>query len=309
MRFAVIGVGGVGGYFGARLVQHGHEVIFVARGDNLRALQSSGLSVQSPEGDCHLDKIIATDTPDDMEPVDVVLVAVKGWQLQDTIPLIKPLLREDTAVVPLLNGVEAAGILSQSLEEHHVLGGLCGIIAHLDGPGRIKHIGIKPFIKIGELNNQISPRLTSLSAALEEAGVVVEIPADITRAQWLKFIFIASLSGVGAVTRSTGGVVRTVEQTREMLKQAISEAVAVGCSVGVALRSSDIENTLKAIDNIPADGTTSMQRDIEAGKPSELESQTGALVRLGFRGKVSTPVNSMIYAALLPQEIRARGDK
>lgn len=302
MKIAIVGVGGVGGYFGGRLAQAGHDVTLIARGKHLEAITENGLTVETPDGNFNVSTITATENPAEVGVVDAVIVAVKGWQLPDVVDKIRPLMGENTLVLPLLNGVNATEVLSAALKTDRVLNGLCGIIAKIDRPGCIKHIGIDPFIKFGSTDGVVSVHMEDLKEALVSTSATIDIPQDIYRAVWLKYIFIAPLSGVTAVTRSTIGQVRSIRQTREMLHDAIAEAVAVGISAGIDLNVQDINNTIKAVDRSPVDGTTSMQRDIESASHSELESQTGTIVSLGRDHKVPTPVNEFIYAALLPQE-------
>jgi len=232
--------------------------------------------------------------------------AVKGWQIQDAIEKIKPLMGKHTQVLPLLNGVEASSELSELLNSQNVLNGLCGIIAKIAAPGRIQHIAIDPYIKLGETGNTTSKQTLGLKSALEDTGINVEIPDDIQRDVWLKYIFIAPLSGVTAVTRATPGLIRSIPETRAMLHSAIAESIEVGKALGVALNEADLQNTIDLIDSIPADGSTSMQRDVEAGYPSELETQTGAIVNLAKQFNLPVPVNEFIYSALIPQEKSAR---
>jgi 2-dehydropantoate 2-reductase len=309
MRIAVVGAGGVGGYFGARLAQGGEDVAFVARGAHLEAMRANGLQIESPKGNFLLSPLEASDDTADIGAVDAVLVAVKTWQLAEVIESIRPLLGPETAVVPLLNGVEAPAVLAEGLGAKHVLVGLCGILAYIDGPGRIKHAGIDPSVRFGEIDNSVSDRVARLREAFERApGADVSVPADIQVALWQKFLFIAPASGVGAVTRATFSAMRETPETRDLIERAMGEAIAVGRAQGVALDDESLQRALEIVDTVPADGTTSMQRDIQNGRPSELEAQTGAIVRLGARDGVATPVNDVLYRCLLPQERRARGE-
>jgi 2-dehydropantoate 2-reductase len=299
----------VGGYFGARLAQGGQDIVFVARGPHLVAMQSDGLYVESPAGDCHLSPVQACDDTSGIGAVDAVLVAVKAWQLRDSLASIRPLLGPETVVVPLLNGVEAPDALAGALGGERVLAGLCGIIAYIDGPGRIRHVGIDPFVRFGEFDNSVTPRVAQLRDAFERSpGVSVDVPADIQVALWQKFLNIAPVSGVGAVTRATLGGMRAIPETRELIERAIGEALLVGRARGVGLGDECLQAALNVLDTVPADGTTSMQRDIADGRPSELEAQTGAIVRLGAERGVATPVNDVLYRCLLPLERRARGE-
>lgn len=308
MRVAIFGAGAVGGYFGARLAQAGEEVVFIARGEHLRAMRRDGLHVESILGDFRIDPVEATDDPASVGPVDVVLVGVKAWQVPEAAETMRPMVGPETFVVPLQNGVEAPEQLAAILGKEHVLGGLCRIISARVAPGRIRHVGMEPYVAFGELDNRISPRTERLRAAFERAGVRAEIPPDIRVAMWEKFLFICTLSGVGAVTRAPVGVLRTIPETRRMLEQAVAEAFAVGRELGVALPDDAVERTMALIDGLPPGGTASMQRDIIAGRPSELEAQNGTVVRLGREVGVPTPPHEFIYHSLLPLERRARGE-
>ncbi len=306
MRIAVFGAGGVGGYFGGRLAQSGQEVVFIARGDHLRALQTQGLRVDSIAGDFYLPKVEATEHPAQAGVVDVILVAVKAWQVPEAALAMRPMVGADTAVVPLENGVEAPDQLRQVLGDRPVLGGLCQISAYIHAPGHIRHVGVEPYIAFGELDGQRSPRAMHLLEAFQKAGVKAEVPKDIVAAIWRKFTFIAAISGVGAVTRAPVGVVRSVPETRAMLIRAIEEVVAVARARQVNLQQDIAEKTLAFIDQLAPGVLASMQRDIMEGKPSELEAQNGAVVRMGIECGVPTPTHAFIYASLLPQERKAR---
>nr|WP_246351341.1 2-dehydropantoate 2-reductase [Deinobacterium chartae] len=303
----VFGSGGVGGYFGARLAQAGHRVGFVARGAHLAALRAQGLRVLSPLGELHLERVEASDDPTELPEPELVLVAVKTWQVPEAAAALRGVVREGTAVLPLQNGVEAPEQLMQVLGPDAVLGGLCRIIAYLEAPGVIRHLGVEPSVTFGELDDRRSERVATLEALWTSAGVTCEVPASIVTAMWEKFLLIASWSGVGAVTRAPIGVLRALPETRALLVDCMREVMAVAQARGVALGADTVERTLAFGDAAPPDGTSSMQRDIMEGRPSELEAQTGAVVRLGALAGVPTPVNRVIYAALRPLEARARG--
>lgn len=310
MRIAVFGSGGVGGYFGGRLAQAGEEVYFIARGDHLQAMQDKGLRVDSIEGDFVIQAAQSLADPHEVGPVEVVLVAVKAWQVPEAAEAIKPLLGPQTVVVPLQNGVEAPTQLAAVLGPEAVVAGLCGLVSFVAEPGLIKHTGISPFIKFGELDNRRSERIEQLYQTFKQAkGLTVEIPADIQVAMWQKFLLIVAWSGVGSITRAPLGILRTMPETRHMLKRVMQEVVTVAQAHQVNLPADILEQTMSFFDKAPPTNTTSMQRDILAGRPSELDSQMGAIVRLGRAGKVPTPLNNFIYHALLPLERQARGIK
>lgn len=306
MRIAVVGVGGVGGYFGGRLAMAGEEVALIARGEHLSAIRAHGLRVESIGGDFTAHPAVATDDSSSVGPVDAVLVAVKTWQVTEAAATMRPLLGPGTAVVPLLNGVDAPEQLAAALGSEHVLGGLCRISAQIAGPGLIRHTAIPPSVAFGELDNRASPRAAALLAAFKGAGVKAAIADDIRRAMWEKFLLITTW-GIGALTRAPVGVWRSLPETRALAEAAMREVIAVAAAHGVTLAEALVAQNLAIFDGLPPDGASSMQRDIMVGRPSELEAQNGAVVRLGRAAGVPTPAHSFIYAALLPQEQIARG--
>ncbi|MCZ6917025.1 MAG: 2-dehydropantoate 2-reductase [Gemmatimonadetes bacterium] len=307
MRVVVVGAGAVGGYFGGRLAEAGEDVVFFARGEHLDALRRTGLRVESPKGDLVLSKVQATDDVADVEAADLVLVCVKAWQVPDVATTIQPFVGPNTAVLPLQNGVEAADHLAVVLGRDRVLVGLCKILCMIVGPGHIRHMGVHPRVLLGEVDNRSSDRVRAIMGAFERARVAVENPPDVGVALWEKFLLIASLGGVGAVTRSSTGVIRSVPESRALLQEAMQEIAAVATARGHALPGDGVSRALKFIDAMPEGATASMQRDIMEGRPSELESQNGAVVRLGSAAGVDTPVHRFIHGALLPMEMAARG--
>jgi 2-dehydropantoate 2-reductase len=308
MRIGIFGSGGVGGYFGGRLAQAGEEVVFIARGDHLQALQATGLRIESFKGDLHLPSVRATSDPAQAGTVDMVLVAVKSWHLAGAIQAMRPMIGEHTGVLSLGNGVEAPGLLVETYGTQHAMVGLCRISSFLVEPGHIKHVGIDPIVAIGELDNRRSARVEALRATFERAGVSISIPEDILAAMWEKFIFIAAMSGVGSITRSPAGVFRSLPGARRILEGVVAEIVQVGQRRGVNLPLDVAAKTLAIADSLPHETHASMVRDILAGKPSELEAQNGAVVRMGAEAGVATPFNQFIYDCLLPQELKARGE-
>jgi 2-dehydropantoate 2-reductase len=309
MRFGVFAAGAVGGYFGGRLAEAGEDVVFVARGENLRAMRDRGLRVDSVAGDFTIHPVQASDDPAEIGPVDCVLVAVKTWQLADAADAMRPMVGPETLVVPLLNGVEAPETLADALGKEHVLGGLCRLFASLVGPGHVKHTGFEPSVHFGELDGGRSDRVQRVLEAFGRAnGITAAVPDDIGVALWEKFMFVEPTGAVGAVTRAPIGVFRSIPETRALLETAVREVreVALGRSVTVAEEA--VDRAMAFVDGLMASGTASMQRDIMEGRPSELEGQTGSVVRLGREARVSVPVHDMLFAALLPQERLARGD-
>jgi len=307
MRFAIFGTGGVGGYFGGRLAQAGEDVTFLARGAHLKAIQKNGLKVESIQGDFVIRPAKAIEDPHQAGIMEVILVAVKNWDIPAAAEAMGPMVGRETMVIPLENGVEAPDQLGRVLGREHVLGGLCRISALLGPPGVIRHIGINPSLVFGELDGSLSSRAEALRAVFARIPfVLVEMAKDIRLKIWEKFLFIASISGVGAVTRQPAGVYRAVADTRAILQASLEETAAVARAQGVALTEDAVLSTLKFIDNLPAETTASMQRDIAEGRPSELESQNGAVVRMGRAFGIPTPAHNFIYSSLLPGELIAR---
>ena len=307
MRIAVVGSGAVGGYFGGRLAEAGEEVVFLARGAQLEALRQRGLRVSSSQGDFTIHPAQVVEDPREAGLVDAVLLGVKAWQVPDVAATLAPMLRPASFVVPLQNGVEATRQLIEALGKGPVLGGLCRVLASVIEPGHIEQHGVHPYIGFGELDGTRTPRAERLRAAFAQArGVTAEIQDDIVAALWAKFLFISAFGGVGAITRSTAGVIRARPETRRLLVQALEEARQVALGHRVRLPEDVVARSMELIDQLPEQGTASMQRDIAAGRPSELESQSGAVVRLGREVGVAVPVHTLIYESLLPLERRAR---
>jgi len=307
MRVVVFGTGGAGGYFGAQLTRAGADVIFIARGDHLSAIRKHGLCIESPAGEAAFRPTLATDDPAQVDKADVVLVGVKAWQVTQAAEAIRPMIGPETFVVPLQNGVEAPSQLAAALGSEHVLGGLCGTFSWVTAPGRIRSVGAGNYIKFAELDNRPSDRAEQLRRVFERAGVNAEIPSDIHKALWQKFLLVTSFGGVGAVTRAPIGIIRTIPETRRLLEQCMQEVLAVARARQVALADTVVADTMTVVDSLAARGTTSLQRDIMDGKPSELEFWNGAVVRLARDVEVATPLHEFIYQCLLPQEMQARG--
>jgi 2-dehydropantoate 2-reductase len=309
MRIAIFGSGGVGGYYGARLAQAGHEVAFVARGRHLAAMQQGGLHIVSPKGDVHLERVEASADPADIGPVELVLVATKTYQIAQAAEQMVPLLGDDTQVLSLLNGVEAPAQLAASLPRGRVLAGLTRIFSHIDGPGRIRHLGFDPYIGFGPASGAPADAAAErVLEAIRSAGVASDIAADIEVALWRKFQLVICPGGVGAVTRAPIGVVRSQPESRALLRAAVEEVQAVAVARGIAMPPSVNDEAMATIDTMPAQGIASMHRDLVEGRPSELDAWNGAVVRLGAEVGAATPVHGFIAGSLVLWERRARGE-
>ncbi|MEU8221998.1 2-dehydropantoate 2-reductase [Kribbella sp. NPDC048915] len=293
MRIGIVGAGGVGGYFGARLAAAGQDVAFVARGKHLEAITADGLVVHSPAGDLQL-PVQATSDPAVIGVVDYVLICVKTWQLPEAIESIRPLVGPDTAIVTVQNGVEAPEQVAAVYGRGAVLPGAAEVIAYVEGPGVIRHLG-NGKLNFGEWDNQVTSRVERLRDAIVASGLQVRVPDDIWAALWTKFLSVVPGGGLGTATGAPYGVLRAHPPTRRLLTSAIAEIRDVALARGITLPEDVVPSTLAWIDQLPADGTTSLQRDLIAGRPSELDAWTGAVVRLGADAGVPTPVNTFLY--------------
>jgi 2-dehydropantoate 2-reductase len=305
MKIAVIGAGAVGGYFGGRLAASGNDLVFLVRGKTFEALRSGPLRVKSINGDFEV-KVRATGDPAEIKGPDAVLVAVKAWQIPEAAEAIRKMQAENSVVIPLQNGMEAPLQLAAVLGTDRVAGGLCRIVAQAIGPGEIHHRAAKPSIEFGELEPLRNPeRLEQLRDAFVRSDVRCQISRDIALAMWEKFLFII-WGALGAVTRLSIGPIRSSPELRARLVAALEEVAQIARAHGKDLNAETISKTLAMLDAQPAETTSSMQRDIMAGRPSELEAQTGAVVRFGKKTGIPTPIHDSFYAALSPLERKAR---
>lgn len=305
MKIAIIGAGGVGAYFGGKLAQNGNEVIFVARGEHLKAIQTKGLKIKSVLGDFIINPAQATDKINEIGIVDLVILGVKAWQVKDVAKELKPIINDNTVVIPLQNGVLAAEELSAEINQKNIIGGLCKIISRIESPGVINHFGVKPTIVIGELNGGTSKRISTINEIFKDSGINSKIAEDFSAELWKKFIAIC-VSGLLAISRSTYGVVRELKETRDLMKAVLSEVYEVSQKAGINLEHNIVEKTMDFIDTYPYDSTSSLTRDVWDGKPSEIDYQNGTVVKLGKKYGVKTPVNEFIYNCILPMEFKAR---
>jgi 2-dehydropantoate 2-reductase len=294
MRIAVMGTGGVGGYFGARLAQGGHEVMFVARGQQLQALRAHGLRVESPLGDVHLPDIQVTDEPAEIGVVDLVLFTVKLWDTQAAAVAIKPLLGENTAVVSFQNGVVKDDILRQSLGAGHVIGGVCYVAATIAEPGVIRHSGTLAKLEFGEYDGSLSPRIRQFRDACAGSSIDAEISDRIEQTIWEKFVFLVGLSGMTSLARSTIGPIRDHPRSRAFLHDVMDEVVQVARAQGVPLTADYADKRLAFTDTVPAAMTSSMHHDLEHGNRLEVSWLSADVVERGARLGVATPCNRAI---------------
>jgi 2-dehydropantoate 2-reductase len=298
MKIAVMGTGGVGGYFGARLAQAGCEVSFIARGSHFAAIREHGLKVESPLGDMHLSPVRITDDPRTLVPVDLVLFSVKLWDTEAAARSIASLFGPDTGIVSFQNGVQKDDILRGVFGEKAVMGGVGYIATAIARPGVIRHTGTLQRLVFGEYDGQPSLRAEALLAACRRAGIEAELSTDIRRQIWEKFVFLVGLSGTTATTRMPIGPVRENPRTRSFLRDLMREAVAVARAHGVTVPEDYAEKRLAFCDSLPPDMTSSLYHDLERGNPLEVQWLSGGVVQLGEQAGVPTPANRAVWDIL-----------
>lgn len=306
-RFAIVGAGALGCYFAALMTRAGHHVTLIARGRHLEAIQPEGIHVEDLGERYRVAPARVTDQPGDLGSVDAVVLTVKAWQVSESANQIRPLVTPGTRVLPLQNGIMAWDELANVLGDGAPLMGLCRVICALTAPGHVRHVGAAPRVEMGERDRAgLSENAAALSDALKVSGVRVENPEDMRAALWEKLMFIAGVSGAGAVARSNVGEVRASIPTRDLLQRILEEVVSVAGASGVSLAGDPVGRAMAHVDSMAPESTASMQRDISDGRPSELEAIIGVVVRLGREAGIATPATSFVYASLLPQERRAK---
>ena len=304
MKIAVVGTGGVGGYFGGRLAVAGEEVTFIARGSHLEAMRAHGLRVSSYHGDFVVQPIEATHDPSKVGPVDVVMVAVKLWDVEAMAEVIGPLLGAETAVISFQNGVDAEEMLAARIGWEHVVGGIAYITASIAGPGQIEQMGAAARLVVGEMDGHRSPRVEEFAAACQRAGIDIAVSADIQKELWTKFVYICALSGVTTLTRSTIGPIMNDPDTRQLFQSCLEEVDAVARAKNVRLDADVVQRHLAWAEGLPPGARSSMLVDLERGNRLEVPWLNGTVARLGAELGVDTPTNRFIYRAL---KLRASG--
>jgi len=298
MRIAVVGAGGVGGYFGGRLAEAGADVSFVARGRHLDAMRTAGLRILSPKGDLHLPRVAATDDPSTIGPVDVVIFTVKLYDVRPALALLGPLLGPDTIVLPFQNGVESVDLVSGAVGARHAGGGTCYLAAVVAEPGVIRHTAMDHLI-FGELDGTRSSRLERLLEACRATSFQSTLSTDITVDIWTKFASLSVFSGLTAVTRSPIGVLVSDPDLCALVATAVAEALAVARAKGVAVTDTPDE-VVRACRALPPAARSSMLEDLERGRRLELPWLSGAVARIGRELGVPTPTHAFVTAVLKP---------
>jgi 2-dehydropantoate 2-reductase len=299
MKIAAMGAGGVGGYFGARLQQAGHDVTFFARGRHLEAIRANGLKVESPHGDALL-KVRVLEDPREADVADVVLFAVKLWDTEAAAEKLRPIVGPGTAVIPLQNGVESISRLRAFFPEKNVLGGSAYIATRVKAPGVIEHTGQMSRLQFGPVIPSQRGAAEAFLKACVDSKIQAEIPDDIVRANWEKFVFLVAVSSATAVARAPLGVVRSDADLRWLFEQAMRETWRVGRARGVALADDFVEARMKFADGLHADMKASLAHDLENGGRLEAPWLCGAVARMAQELGLDAPVNRSVFAALKP---------
>jgi len=308
MRVAVMGTGGVGGYYGGLLAQGGHAVTFIARGAHLQAIQAHGLQVKSIFGDFQVNPARATDDPAQIGAVDLVLFVTKSYHTDQASQAIKTLMGPETAVLSLQNGVDAVDRIESVVGREHMLAGATWLSSAVEAPGVIKQVSQFRRVVLGELDGQVTFRAQAVHKAFQDTGITAELSDNILKVLWTKFVFISAASSLGSLTRLPMGDYRAVPETRAMIVSLMNEVKDVARAQGVILDEDVVKKSLDFMDNAAQHIKASMQLDVEAGRRSELESMVGVIGRKGRETGIPTPVADFVYASLLPIELKAQNN-
>jgi 2-dehydropantoate 2-reductase len=299
MKIAIVGSGGVGGYFGGRLAATGGDVTFIARGAHLAALKAHGLRIESPGGNVYVPRVQATDDPSSVGPVDIVLFTVKLYDTESAIRLLPPLIGPGTLVIPFQNGVDSVDVLTRAVGRAHVAGGTAYVYAVIAEPGLIRHTAMERLI-FGPINGPAPPLLEELRDLGKRAGFDATLSDRIVVDIWTKFARLSVFSGMTAVARSPIGVIRNEPELREMMENALHESIAVARARQIPLTASTFAEAMASMSGLPPQARSSMLEDLERGRRLELPWLSGAVVRIGEEVGVEAPTHRLIVTLLRP---------
>ena len=299
MKIAVMGAGGIGGCYGGLLAQAGNDVTLIARGAHLAAIKEKGLQLIQPEGDFTV-AVAATDDPSQVGPVDLVIFSVKAHQNSKAVPLIEPLIGEDTTILTIQNGVESADELGQDYGAERVLPGSAYLLSNIISPGVIKQLSLVPRVAFGESNGDRSQRAVAIRDSFCEANIEAELSDDISKALWSKMLYNSPANGMASAARLSPRDLIEYPHGAAMFRSAIQEVANVGTAYGIPFGQDDVQGAMDLITARPMGARGSMQADLEAGRPLELEAIVGSVRRIGRKVNVPTPVFDMLYTLLLP---------
>ena len=306
MKILIMGTGGVGGYYGGLLAGQGNDVTFIARGAHLFAIRHAGLKVHSVHGDFTVSPANATDDPISVGPVDLILFCVKAYSTDEAAQAIRPAVGAHTVVLSLQNGIDAAERIGKVIGMEHLIGGSTWLSSAVEAPGVIRQVSQFRRVVLGELDGTRSERIQSVYEVLKNTGITVELSENILKVLWTKFVFISSASSLGSLTRLPMAEYRSIPETRAMITGLMREVEALARAQNIPLDEDVVQKTLDFMDSTAPHIKASMQLDVESGHRTELESMVGVIGRKGRELNVPTPVADLIYAALLPIELKAR---
>ena len=299
MKIAVMGAGGIGGCYGGLLAQAGNDVTLIARGAHLAAIKEKGLQLIQPEGDFTV-AVAATDDPSQVGPVELVIFSVKAHQNSKAVPLIEPLVGEDTTILTIQNGVESADELGQDYGAKRGLPGSAYLLSNITSPGVIKQLSLVPRVAFGESNGDRSQRAVAIRNIFCEANIEAELSDDISKALWSKLLYNSPANAMASAARLSPRDLIEYPHGAAMFRSAIQEVANVGTAYGISFGQDDVQRAMDLITARPMGARGSMQADLEAGRPLELEAIVGSVRRIGRKVNVPTPVFDMLYTLLLP---------
>jgi 2-dehydropantoate 2-reductase len=299
LRIAVMGSGGVGGYFGARLAQGGADVHFVARGAHLAAMREHGLVIEGGPQSIHVPKVHVTDDPRTIGPVDLVMFCVKLWDTESAARSLLPIMAPQTGIISFQNGVQKDDMLRPIFGKEAIMGGAAYVGTAISRPGVIAQTGPLQRLVMGEYDGRRSARLERFYQACRRGGINAEISEDIRRSIWEKYVGLVAMSGATTAMRHTIGPIRSNPLTREFLLDLAREVVAVGRAHGVGLPADYAEQRTAFFDGWPPEMTTSMHHDLQQGRPLEVQWLSGGVVELGAAAGVATPMNRAVRDILI----------
>ena len=299
MRIAIMGAGGIGGCFGGLLARTRNDVTLIARGAHLAAIKEKGLRLVQPEDDFTIN-VAATGDPSEVGPVDLVIFAVKGQHNPKAVPLIKPLVGSDTTVLTIQNGVESADELAEVYGTERVLPGSAYVLSNIISPGVIRQISPVPNVAFGESNGDLSERAVAIHNAFSKAGVDADLSNNISKVLWSKMLYNSPANGMASAARLSPRDLIEFPEGAEMFRSAIQEVADVGTAFGVPFGPEDVQGAIDLIAARPMGARGSMQADLEAGRPLELEAIVGSIGRIGRKVNVPTPIFDLLYTLLLP---------
>jgi len=307
MKIGIIGTGGVGGYFGARLASSGNEVTFIARGKHLQAIQKNGLVVKSVKGDVTIKPGHVSEKISDLAGCELVILGTKAYQIKEIAPILAQSLNKEALILPLQNGVLAVDELSAHFDKKQILGGLCLIFSHIESFGVINHMGLEPTITFGEPDQTIKERTRAIKELFDRAEINNNLTDDVESAIWRKFILIC-LSGLGTILNTGYGLIRATPETRKIMVEVLTEVSRIARAKHIHLEKDIVEKSMAFVDSYPPESMSSLSRDVLNGKPSEIDYQNGTVVRFGEELGIDTPANRFILGMvkLLEQKYKTQ---